>query len=176
MIKSQIEQRLEYLGWTLYKLAKLVSAIKATRSGEKPSAAVRYHTAIGKALDNPDRSKLETLEEIIEALGGRLTIVWDNEPPGFQPTITTAPGEQLYLVKFFEQAGVRVSASSSLKDAISALVLGRNADIGVEIWHGNECLWSTEDIQPTTTSASYTVIVPDVLLPLDNRDWACCTK
>lgn len=85
MLKFQIEQRLKDLDWTLYRLAKEISALRATRSGKTPYPAVRYHSAICKALSIPDQSKLETITEIVEALGGTLEISW-NVLPDVKPT------------------------------------------------------------------------------------------
>ncbi len=169
MIKFQIEQRLQQLNWTLYKLSKQVATTKAARVGEEPSAATRYHSAIGKALENPARSKLETIQEIVEALGGTLSITWGNKP-GFEPMESVAPSDQLYLVKFFEKEGVRVSASTTLKDAISELLLGHNKETRVEIWNANLLIWSSEMI-PTATHG-YTVVAHTDPLPLDNS-WLC---
>jgi len=75
--KEHLEQRLEQLGWTLYRLAKQYSENKAKDGTASP--ATRYHSAIGKAMENPARSKLETIEGIIEALDGELRIVWEPE-------------------------------------------------------------------------------------------------
>lgn len=80
MIKFQIEQRLKELHWTRYKLAKEVSALRATRSGKPAYPAVKYHNAICKALTIPDQSKLETITEIVEALGGTVQISWNVLP------------------------------------------------------------------------------------------------
>ena len=173
MITSiDLDKRLKQLGWRVFHLAKLVSEIRAKRG--TTTTASRVNSTIAKAIDNPAKSSLETLDDVVTALGGEINIVWDNRTGCTQTT--NATGEQLYLVKFFEQAGVRVSSFSTLKGAISELLCKFNTNIRAEIWNGNECLWTTEDIQPTITAASYTVLVPDVLLPLDNRDWACCTK
>lgn len=73
--KEYLEQRLEQLGWTLYKLAKQYSENKAKDGDASP--ATRYHSAIGKAMENPAKSKLETVEGIVEALNGELRIVWE---------------------------------------------------------------------------------------------------
>ena len=75
--KEYLEQRLEQLGWTLYRLAKQYSQNKAKDGDASP--ATRYHSAIGKAMENPARSKLETIEGIVEALGGELRITWESE-------------------------------------------------------------------------------------------------
>lgn len=162
MIKSQIEQRLEQLGWTLYKLAKQVASLKAARNGEEPSAATRYHTAIGKALDNPIRSKLETIQEIVEALGGTLQITWNNLPG--MKSLKKTTGEQLYLVKFFDYECVRVKVSDSLSGAISELLLGHNKNKRAEIWYLSECIWTSEDIQ-ISTNQGYKVVAEADELP-----------
>lgn len=73
--KEDLEQRLEDLGWTLYKLAKQFSEMRAVDGEVSP--ATRYHSAIGKAMENPAKSKLETIEGIVQALNGELTIVWE---------------------------------------------------------------------------------------------------
>ncbi|MBW4598511.1 MAG: RNA-directed DNA polymerase [Calothrix sp. FI2-JRJ7] len=75
--KEDLEQRLKELGWTQYKLAKQYSENK-TNSGDA-SPATRYHSAIGKALENPAKSKLETIEGIVQALNGELRILWEPE-------------------------------------------------------------------------------------------------
>ena len=80
MLKFQIEQRLKDLDWTLYKLAKEIASLRATRSGKPAYPAVRYHSAISKALTIPDQSKLETITEIVEALGGTVQISWNVLP------------------------------------------------------------------------------------------------
>ena len=75
--KEDLEQRLQDLGWTLYKLAKQFSEIRAV--GGEVSPATRYHTSIGKAMENPAKSRLETIEGIVQALNGDITIVWDSK-------------------------------------------------------------------------------------------------
>ena len=72
--KELLELRLEDLGWTLYKLAKKYAEI----TGEENSPATRYHSAIGKFFEEPERSKLKTVENVIKALGGEIIIIWDN--------------------------------------------------------------------------------------------------
>ena len=180
-IKQKIEQRLESLNWTRYKLAKRVAATKAARLNEQPSAATRYHTAIGKALETPEKSKVETIQEIVEALGGTLHIVWANQTFGnalkkpYQAVTTTTTGKQLYLVKIFEKEGVRVNASTTFNGAISQLILGYNKKARAEIWHGNECLWSSENIQQISATLGYTVVAHTDSLPPDNS-WLCFTQ
>lgn len=76
--KKDIEQRLQELDWTLYRLAKEFAELRANRAGEKEvPPASRYHTSLGKAIDNPGTSKLETIEDIVQVLNGELTILWE---------------------------------------------------------------------------------------------------
>jgi len=80
-IKQQILQEMYNQNLTTYSIAKAVSQ---KRTGGK-SPASRYHSAIGKAIDNPTKSRLETLIDILETLGGEITISWGKQSP---PTIT----------------------------------------------------------------------------------------
>jgi hypothetical protein len=73
--KKDFEQRLKDLDWTLYKLAKEFAEYRA-RGGDV-SPASRYHSSIGKAIENPGKSRLETIEDIVQVLNGELTILWD---------------------------------------------------------------------------------------------------
>ncbi|MDB9489837.1 RNA-directed DNA polymerase [Dolichospermum circinale CS-534/05] len=73
--KEDFEQRLKDLDWTLYKLAKEFAEYRAT--GGDVSPASRYHSSIGKAIENPGKSRLETIEDIVQVLNGELTILWD---------------------------------------------------------------------------------------------------
>ncbi|MGB3638332.1 MAG: RNA-directed DNA polymerase [Rivularia sp. (in: cyanobacteria)] len=78
--KKDIEQRLQELDWTLYRLAKEFAELRANRAGEKEAPpASRYHTSLGKAIDNPGTSKLETIKDIVQVLNGELTILWEAE-------------------------------------------------------------------------------------------------
>ncbi|MBS3029007.1 MAG: RNA-directed DNA polymerase [Dolichospermum sp. DET50] len=76
--KKDIEQRLQDLDWTLYRLAKEFAELRANRTGAKEvPPASRYHTSLGKAIDNPGASKLETIEDIVQVLNGEFTILWE---------------------------------------------------------------------------------------------------
>ncbi|MEB3149880.1 MAG: reverse transcriptase domain-containing protein [Sphaerospermopsis sp.] len=73
--KEDFEQRLKNLDWTLYKLAKEFAEYRATEGDVSPAS--RYHSSIGKAIENPGKSRLETIEDIVQVLNGELTILWD---------------------------------------------------------------------------------------------------
>ncbi|PNW35882.1 UNVERIFIED_CONTAM: hypothetical protein BEN50_17055 [Euhalothece sp. KZN 001] len=72
------EQILTYLKQkdrTMYWIAKEIS--KKRTEGKSPAS--RYHSAISKAVDHPQKSRLETIVDIVEALGGEITINWEGE-------------------------------------------------------------------------------------------------
>lgn len=73
-IKRLIEKRLENKEMNIYKLAKIIMEKRELKGS--PS---RLHSTIGKAKNEPEKSRLQTIIDIVEALGGKLTIQWDNE-------------------------------------------------------------------------------------------------
>lgn len=74
--KNTLNNRLEELGVTLYQIAKRYSEILG-----EDSPATRYHSAISKAFENSENSKLKTVETIVQALGGKIVIEWDDNFP-----------------------------------------------------------------------------------------------
>lgn len=73
--EEQFEKRLEDLNWTLYRLAKEMAEYRS--KDEEVSPASRYHSSIGKAIENPRKSRLETIEDIVQVLNGELRIIWE---------------------------------------------------------------------------------------------------
>ncbi|MTJ14730.1 hypothetical protein FJR11_19535 [Anabaena sp. UHCC 0187] len=67
-----LSQRLADIGTTLYQISKIIAEIKG--SG-KP---MNYHTTTSKAIEEPLKSKLSTILDIIEAMGGKAYIEWDD--------------------------------------------------------------------------------------------------
>ncbi|MBD2629670.1 hypothetical protein [Trichormus variabilis] len=67
-----LSKRLEDIGTTLYQISKRIAEIKGS------GTSVTYHTTTSKAIEEPLKSKLSTILEIIEALGGRAYIEWDD--------------------------------------------------------------------------------------------------
>ena len=118
--KEDLEQRLEDLGWTLYKLAKQFSEMRAVDGEVSP--ATRYHSAIGKAMENPAKSKLETIEGIVQALNGELTIVWE---PGRVVTIRLDNEQMAALEERAKTDGTTVSkvAEQLLQLALSGALV-----------------------------------------------------
>lgn len=102
--KEYLEQRLEQLGWTLYRLAKQYSENKAEDGDASP--VTRYHSAISKAMENPAKSKLETVEGIVDALNGELRIVWE---PGRVITLQLDNEQMTALEERAKNEGVTVS-------------------------------------------------------------------
>ncbi|WP_257236123.1 hypothetical protein [Nostoc sp. 'Peltigera malacea cyanobiont' DB3992] len=75
--KEDFDQRLKELDWTLYRLAKEFAEYRAV--GGDISPASRYHSSISKAIESPGKSRLETIEDIVQVLNGELTILWEAE-------------------------------------------------------------------------------------------------
>ena len=76
--KKDLESRLKKLNWTPYRLAKEICTLRAEESQIPP--VTRYQSAVNKAVSEPRKSKLETVEELVHALGGTLEIVWNDQP------------------------------------------------------------------------------------------------
>lgn len=74
---EELEKRLQDLDWTLYRLAKEVAELRATRTREDVLPPSRYHTTLSKAIKTPSTSKLETIEDIVKVLNGELMIFWE---------------------------------------------------------------------------------------------------
>lgn len=98
-ISTQLHKRLEQLGWTLYKLAKQFSEIRSIDGIVSP--AVRYHTAVGRAIENPSKSKLETIEGIVKALGGELKIEWNTPGMENNQVKNWSPSLANYQIRFW---------------------------------------------------------------------------
>lgn len=75
LYSEEFKWRLKQKGWTLYRLAKEICHLRS--QGESNLPVTRYHSAIGKAIDNPASSRLETLQDIVRALDGEIVIVWN---------------------------------------------------------------------------------------------------
>jgi hypothetical protein len=85
-------------------LAKQYSENKAKDGDASP--ATRYHSAISKAMENPAKSKLETVEGIVEALNGELKIVWE---PGRVITLELDNEQMAALEERAKNEGATVS-------------------------------------------------------------------
>lgn len=75
MKKEILEDRLQELGWTPYKLAQLVSQLRSVEEG-KEKRVTSFVSSVRQALNNPDSSSLKTIETLIKALDGELIIRW----------------------------------------------------------------------------------------------------
>lgn len=76
--KEKLNNRLQIRYKSLYELAKQYAKIRDRLDGEA-SPPTHYHSTISRAIENPGRSKLETIEGIVEALDGELRIIWEPE-------------------------------------------------------------------------------------------------
>lgn len=75
MKKEILEDRLQELGWSPYKLAQLVSKLRSKEEG-KEKRVTSFVSSVRQALNNPDSSSLKTIETLIKALDGELIIRW----------------------------------------------------------------------------------------------------
>lgn len=75
MKKEILEDRLQELGWSAYKLAQVVSQIKSEEEGEEKKVT-SFVSSVRQALNSPDKSSLKTIETLIKALDGELVIRW----------------------------------------------------------------------------------------------------
>lgn len=151
-ISDQLHKRLEKLGWTLYKLAKQYSELRAV-NGEEPSSAMRYYAAVSKAMQTPPRSRFETIEGIVQALGGELKIEW--QPLGKpEPVIHKArdwsPSLAQYQVKFYAGGGVLIGVTyfDSFMEAFHAAMNYHctSTSASADVWHGVEKICSSGEI------------------------------
>ncbi|QSJ16144.1 RNA-directed DNA polymerase [Nostoc sp. UHCC 0702] len=100
-------------------MAKQYSENKAKDGDASP--ATRYHSAISKAMENPAKSKLETIEGIVEALNGELRIIWE---PGTVITLQLDNEQMTALEERAKNEGVTVSkvAEHLLQLALSGVL------------------------------------------------------
>lgn len=75
MRKEILEDRLQELGWSAYRVAKEIARLKGEE--DQISRPTRYATAVRQALENPDNSSFRTIESLIAAMGGQLIIRWE---------------------------------------------------------------------------------------------------
>ncbi len=66
-----LQDRLEQLGWTHYRLAQELDKLRGENKG-----AANYASTVSKVLTNPEMSRAKTLEDLIKALGGELIVRW----------------------------------------------------------------------------------------------------
>ena len=140
MIESKdLDNRLKHLGWRVFYLAKQVSALRGTRGNI--TTASRINSTIAKAIDNPAKSALKTLEDIVTALGGELQITWST-----LPAHKSKSSYRAYLLKYFENGVlVKVEVYAHFRDALLVLSSVHSKDTQCEIYLDNEFLYSSAD-------------------------------
>ncbi|MDB9374077.1 RNA-directed DNA polymerase [Nodularia sphaerocarpa] len=124
--KEDFEQRLKKLDWTLYKLAKEFAEYRAI--GGDVSPASRYHSSISKAIENPGKSRLETIEDVVQVLNGELTILWE---PGRVVTIRLEDETIAALKQRAENDGKTINdiAKQLLLQALSGLPVQKSKQL-----------------------------------------------
>lgn len=73
-----LQERLHSLGWTTYRLAQEVAKIRQA-NGREVQNFKRLIPGIEGCLDNPERSQLRNVNDIVAALGGEHWIKWKTE-------------------------------------------------------------------------------------------------
>lgn len=73
--KEVLEQRMQALGWTQYRLVQEICKLRQSR-GKHDATVTRYQSSISKALKDPDNVKTYIIDDVIEALGGEQIIRW----------------------------------------------------------------------------------------------------
>lgn len=75
MQKEILQQRLDQMGLNKFQLAKKIAKIRKAITGKDVNPR-SLSSAIRQALEQPGRSRLETIEQIVEALDGEIVIRW----------------------------------------------------------------------------------------------------
>ncbi len=75
MKKEILEKRLHELGWSAYKLAQIVTQLRAEEEGEGKKVS-NFVSLVKNALSKPDNSSFKTIETLIKALDGEIIIRW----------------------------------------------------------------------------------------------------
>lgn len=76
MDKAVLQDRLQELGWSTYKLAQEVGKIRSEVWGDEIKNPRSLVSALDKALENPDVSSVKTIEAMVRAMGGEMVIRW----------------------------------------------------------------------------------------------------
>lgn len=72
-MKQVIEERLTDLSMNSYQLALKIAEERGT-----PEKGRDLSTQMSRLVGNPDGSKLKSVVEVVEALGGKLVIQWQD--------------------------------------------------------------------------------------------------
>ena len=72
-MKQAIDERLQTLDMNSYQLALKVAADRGT-----PNKGRDLSTQMSRLVGNPEGSKLKSVIEVVEALGGKLVIQWQD--------------------------------------------------------------------------------------------------
>lgn len=72
---SFLKEQMERAGLNPHAIAVEVAKIRERKTGKAYDPKALRNTIVG-AIENPEASKLGTIEEIVQALNGRLTVSW----------------------------------------------------------------------------------------------------
>lgn len=75
MRKEILENRLNELGWSAYKLAQMVTLLRSQEEKEEKKVS-NFVSLVRNALSKPDNSSLKTIETLVKALDGEIIIRW----------------------------------------------------------------------------------------------------
>jgi len=75
--KQILQNRLNNLGWTAYRLAQEVSKVRVSVFTEEEKKPATLVTAVKKVIDDPNTSSFKSVKTAIHAMGGELIIRWE---------------------------------------------------------------------------------------------------
>jgi len=75
MKKEILQDRLEQLGWSRYRLTQEYCRVRGEPTD--PSTVKRYEGTIKRALENPNKSSSQVIEALIKALDGEQIVRWN---------------------------------------------------------------------------------------------------
>jgi hypothetical protein len=75
-MKEVLEQRMEQLGITQYKLTQAVCQLRAEAGVVPP--VTRYQSSVRKALLDPQHVTYYVIEDLVKALDGEIIVRWNN--------------------------------------------------------------------------------------------------
>lgn len=75
MKKEILQERLEQLGWSRYRLTQEYCRVRGEPTD--PPTVKRYEGTIKRALENPNKSSSQVIEALIKALDGEQIVRWN---------------------------------------------------------------------------------------------------
>lgn len=72
-LKQSIDDRLKQLEWSVYRLSQEIAKLRG-----EPDSTQRIYSSIRNCVNNPNSCRWETLQDVLIALDGKLSIRWNN--------------------------------------------------------------------------------------------------